>query len=272
VVRYFRWIASCSGREPFEPLCRRGKAQALGRGVEAAGAKIGRTDPAKDPKGALTVELLKKADQPEVAKSVLEHSTVLPEEALVKKIQMGALDVGFFYSVETTDAGLTAIDLPAGITPKAIYTLTILQNAPNPSGAQNFVSFVLGAKGSALLKEHGLALTHPQLTGPDTAVPQAIPLLGKWKSGQIRQSEAAAIRRAEGMSRDPANAGRSHSSVQAIRTLASFRTRSYWRSLAVCRKIWVSCDHGLTAASCDRHFHQRHGNKLPHFQAPGRSE
>ena len=111
---------------------------------------------------------------------MLEHSTVLPEEALVKKIQMGALDVGFFYSVETTDAGLTAIDLPAGITPKAIYTLTILQNAPNPSGAQNFVSFVLGAKGSALLKEHGLALTHPQLTGPDTAVPQAIlSLLGK---------------------------------------------------------------------------------------------
>ena len=42
------------------------------------------------------------------------------------------------------------------------------------------------------------------------------------------QSEAAAIRRAEAMSRDPANAGgRSHSSVQAIRTLASFRTRLY---------------------------------------------
>ena len=41
------------------------------------------------------------------------------------------------------------------------------------------------------------------------------------------QSEAAAIRRAEGMSRDPANAGRLHSSVQAIRTLVSFRTRLY---------------------------------------------
>jgi hypothetical protein len=41
------------------------------------------------------------------------------------------------------------------------------------------------------------------------------------------QSEAAAIRRAEGMSRDPANEGRSHSRVQAIRTLASFWTRSY---------------------------------------------
>jgi molybdate/tungstate transport system substrate-binding protein len=143
------------------------------------GVKIGRTDPAKDPKGALTVELLKKADKP-VAKSVLEHSAVLPEEALVKKVQTGELDVGFFYSVETTDAGLTIIDLPLGISPKAIYTLTILQNAPNPDGAQQFVSFLLGSKATALLKEHGLALTRPQLTGPDTSVPQAIrSLLGK---------------------------------------------------------------------------------------------
>jgi hypothetical protein len=43
---------------------------------------------------------------------------------------------------------------------------------------------------------------------------------------QGSQSEAAAIRRAEGMSRLPMR-GRSHSSVQAIRTLANFRTRSY---------------------------------------------
>jgi molybdate/tungstate transport system substrate-binding protein len=144
------------------------------------GAKIGRTDPAKDPKGALTVEFLKKADKPELAKSVLEHSSVLPEEALVKTIQSGELDVGFFYSIETTDAGLTSIDLPAGITPKAIYTLTILQNAFSPDGAQKFVLFLLGPKGSELLKEHGLSLTRPQLTGPDPSVPQAIrSLVGK---------------------------------------------------------------------------------------------
>jgi molybdate/tungstate transport system substrate-binding protein len=98
----------------------------------------------------------------------------------VKKIQSGDLDVGFFYSVETTDAGLTAIDLPPGITPKAIYTLTIPENAPNPNGAERFVSFLLGSKGSALLKEHGLSLTHPQLAGPDTSVPKAIrSLLGQ---------------------------------------------------------------------------------------------
>ena len=122
------------------------------------GIKIGRTDPAKDPKGTLTVEFLKKADKPELATSVLEHSSVLPEEALVQKIQTGELDVGFFYSVETTDAGLTAIDLPAGITPKAIYTVTILQNAPDPDGAQKFVSFLLGSKGSALRQKKAIYL------------------------------------------------------------------------------------------------------------------
>ena len=50
------------------------------------GVKIGRTDPAKDPKGALPVEFLKKADKPELAKLVLDHSSVLPEETLVQKI------------------------------------------------------------------------------------------------------------------------------------------------------------------------------------------
>jgi molybdate/tungstate transport system substrate-binding protein len=76
-------------------------------------------------------------------------STSLPEEELVKKIQAGELDVGLFYSVQMTDAGLTAIDVRAGITPKAIYTLTILQSAPSPDDAQKFVLFLLGSKSNA---------------------------------------------------------------------------------------------------------------------------
>jgi len=48
----------------------------------------------------------------------------------------------------------------------------IPQNAPNPNGAEQFVSFLLGSKGSALLKEHGLSSTQP--AGQDTSVPQAI--------------------------------------------------------------------------------------------------
>jgi molybdate/tungstate transport system substrate-binding protein len=144
------------------------------------GVKIGRTDPAKDLKGAFTIEFLEQADKPDLAKSVLEKSSVLPEETLVKKIRADELDVGFFYSVETKGAGLTAIDLPGDIAPKAIYTITILQNASNPDGAQKFVSYLLGSKGSALLKERGLSLTHPELSGQGASAPQAIrSLLGK---------------------------------------------------------------------------------------------
>jgi hypothetical protein len=40
---------------------------------------------------ALTVEFLKKADKPELAKLVLDHSSVLPEETLVQKIQAANL-------------------------------------------------------------------------------------------------------------------------------------------------------------------------------------
>jgi molybdate/tungstate transport system substrate-binding protein len=99
---------------------------------------------------------------------------------LVQKIQAGELDVGFFYSVETTDAGLAAIEFPAAITPKATYTLTILQKAPNPDGGRKFTSFLFGSRGLALLKEHGLSLTDPQLTGSDASVPPAIrSLVGK---------------------------------------------------------------------------------------------
>ncbi len=49
------------------------------------GVKIGRTDPAKDPKGALTVELLKKADKPELAKGVPDHSSVSAGESPAKR-------------------------------------------------------------------------------------------------------------------------------------------------------------------------------------------
>ena len=34
------------------------------------------------------------------------------------------------------ETGLTSIDLPPGLTPKAIYTLTIPQNAANPNGSE----------------------------------------------------------------------------------------------------------------------------------------
>jgi molybdate/tungstate transport system substrate-binding protein len=146
------------------------------------GLKLGRTDPKLDPKGAFTVDLLKRAEtfygQPGLSQRIIgapdNPAQVLPEEALVGRLQTGQLDVGFFYSTEASDAKIAAIKLPDEIPPKAHYTVTILRDAPNPVGAERFVRFLLGSEGRNLLKEHGLELLKPTLSGDASAVPAAI--------------------------------------------------------------------------------------------------
>jgi molybdate/tungstate transport system substrate-binding protein len=146
------------------------------------GIKIGRTDPKLDPKGALTLTLMKQAEtfykSPGLAQKVLgepENSAqVLPEETLVGQLQSGQLDVGFFYSTETADAKIPAINLPPAITPKAVYTVTTLHDAPNATGADQFVAYLLGSHGQNLLKEHGLTLQKMSVSGDASAVPQDI--------------------------------------------------------------------------------------------------
>ena len=146
------------------------------------GIKIGRTDPKLDPKGSLTLTLMNQAEtfyrSPGLAQQVLgppdNPEQVLPEETLIGRLQSGQLDAGFFYSTETADARIPALSLPAAITPKAVYTVTILRNAPNPAGAERFVAFLLGGDGRELLKQHGLTLQKPAVAGDANAVPQDI--------------------------------------------------------------------------------------------------
>jgi molybdate/tungstate transport system substrate-binding protein len=146
------------------------------------GIRIGRTDPKLDPKGALTVALMNKADAyyklSGLAQQVLgapeNPAQVLPEETLVGRLQSGQLDVGFFYSTETASAKIPAVHLPAEITPKAVYTATTLRNALNPQGAISFVGFLLGLQGRTVMTENGLDVQKPALAGTVTAVPSQI--------------------------------------------------------------------------------------------------
>jgi molybdate/tungstate transport system substrate-binding protein len=146
------------------------------------GIRIGRTDPKLDPKGALTIALMNKAEAyykvPGLAQRVLGASEnpaqVLPEETLVGRLQSGQLDVGFFYSTETASAKIPAVRLPAEIIPKAVYTATILRGAPNVPGAVDFVSFLLGPQGKMVMTENGLDVVTPSLAGTMTAVPAQI--------------------------------------------------------------------------------------------------
>jgi molybdate/tungstate transport system substrate-binding protein len=146
------------------------------------GIRIGRTDPKLDPKGALTLDLLRSAETkykiPDLSQKVLgapeNPAQVLPEETLVGRLQSGQLDVGFFYSTETSDAKIPAIALPADIAPKASYTITILRDVPNPTGANQFLTFLLGPEGQGLMKEHGLTVQKFTLSGDTSAVPANI--------------------------------------------------------------------------------------------------
>jgi molybdate/tungstate transport system substrate-binding protein len=155
--------------------------------LQEPGIKIGRTDPKIDPKGALTVTLMQQAEthynSPGLAQKIIgapdNAAQVLPEETLVGRLQSGEIDAGFFYSTETVDAKMPAVTLPAEIAPKAVYTVTILHNAPNADGADKFVAFLLGPDGQSVLKEHGLAAQKPALTGDAASVPQDVQALLK---------------------------------------------------------------------------------------------
>lgn len=146
------------------------------------GIRIGRTDPKLDPKGARTLALMNRAEAyykiPGLARQVLgapdNPAQVLPEETLVGRLQSGQLDAAFFYSTETSDAGIPAIRPPAVITPTAVYTVTIPRDAPDPRGAEQFVARLLGAAGRKLMQQHGLVLAKPVLTGTAAAAPPDI--------------------------------------------------------------------------------------------------
>lgn len=150
--------------------------------LEEPGIRIGRTDPKLDPKGTLTVQLLKRAEafyrQPGLARRVLgpenNAAQVFPEEALVGRLQSGQLDCGFFYSTETADARIPAVSLPQSIAPKAVYTIAILDDAPDRQAADEFAAFLLGASGRRLLSEHGLSLQPLKLVGDAASVPRSV--------------------------------------------------------------------------------------------------
>ncbi len=150
--------------------------------LQQPGVRIGRTDPKLDPKGALTVQLLDHAEQvyaqPGLARRVLgdpqNPDQVRPEETLVGGLQSGQIDVGFFYSTETTDLHIASVPLPPEVALSAHYTATVLRDAPNAQGAARFVAFLLGPEGRRVMLQHGLDVVSPTVSGDVAAVPPTI--------------------------------------------------------------------------------------------------
>ncbi len=144
--------------------------------ITQPGIRVGRTDPKLDPKGKLTVEAMDAAagalHRPSL-RSALSRFQVFPEEDLVGRLRAGQLDAGFFYTVEADAQHIPNV----AITPahaSATYTITILKGAPNPKGAEAFLSYFLGPRGKPILSSGGLTLTPLTLTGPASAPPAGV--------------------------------------------------------------------------------------------------
>ena len=147
--------------------------------LQEPGLRLGRTDPKLDPKGALTVRLLRRAairyDLPGLAHRVLggveNPAQVLPEETLLGRLQSGQLDAGFFYSTETAAAGIPAVRLPRGLTPQALYTVALVRDAPHRRAGVAFIEFLLGPVGRKLMRAQGLRVFAPVASGDERTLP-----------------------------------------------------------------------------------------------------
>lgn len=172
--------------------------------LETPGLRLGRTDPALDPKGVNTLYTVQLAaiyyQQTGLAQGVLgannNPAQIFPEEDLVARLGSGQLDAGFFYLNEVKDAGLPYIALPAQInlgdpteatyyaqasyTPAGgtkqtgkpiLYSVTILSMAKNAVGGDAFVKYLLGSAGHGLLTADGIRPIAIAFSGDASKVP-----------------------------------------------------------------------------------------------------
>lgn len=134
----------------------------LADALSAPGVRVGRTDPAIDPKGARTVQAVtllgRHYHQASFAQNLLARAQMFPEEDLAVRVQTGELDAGFFCSTETAPLGLPAVELPAGtnLANAIVFGIAILPDAAHRQNAQTFLNFMLYGQGKRILEAAGL--------------------------------------------------------------------------------------------------------------------
>jgi len=146
--------------------------------IAQLGFRLGRTDPAVDPKGVLAVTALDEAATtyklPALKTLATETSDVFPEETMVGRLQAGQLDAAFFYEVEAKAADIPTVTLGA-IKLTNPYVVTVVNRAPHEAAAVAFVGYLLSAKAAAILRREGLTVDSPAIRfGPRSAVPSAL--------------------------------------------------------------------------------------------------
>jgi molybdate/tungstate transport system substrate-binding protein len=168
------------------------------------GVRIGRSNPAADPSGYQTLQMLQLANgyyhNPNLSAAVLKNSPASSvaetETSLIAALQSGQIDYLAIYKSTAQEQHLKYIVLPPQInlsdpamaaaygkvsihagslgtlTAKPIiYGLTIPTGAPDAALGQRFISFVLSPAGQAIMRGNGFVVISPALANPQSKVP-----------------------------------------------------------------------------------------------------
>ncbi|HWE32576.1 MAG TPA: extracellular solute-binding protein [Solirubrobacteraceae bacterium] len=178
------------------------------------GVHIGRSNPAADPSGYQILQMLKLAQgyyqDPSISASVLKNSpdssVAETETSLIAALQSGQIDYLAVYRSDALQNHFLYIHLPPqislsdpalaktyatvstqgapGSSVKAkpiIYGLTVPTNAPDPTVGKQFVAFVLGPQGQAIMRANGFVVLSPALASSESALPAPLrPLTRSW--------------------------------------------------------------------------------------------
>ncbi len=170
------------------------------------GMRIGRTDPAIDPKGYRTLIVAELAERlytiPNFRSAVFgaerNPEQTLTDEAILVRLEQGDIDVAFVYGVEATVRSLPTIGLDprinlgdpryaaryatASVTIDGVvrkgepieYAFTIPTRASNPSGGAAFLRYLISTDGRRSLDSAGLQTQTPQFFGDLASVPEGL--------------------------------------------------------------------------------------------------
>ena len=76
--------------------------------------------------------------------------------SLLTKLEAGELDAGIVYLTDViASEEVTGIEIPDDLDLVTDYLIAVVADAPNPTGAEDFVAFVLSAEGQQILATHG---------------------------------------------------------------------------------------------------------------------
>ncbi len=171
------------------------------------GVRIGRSNPAADPSGYQTLQMLQLANayyhDPKLSATVLKNSpdssVAETETSLIAALQSGQIDYLAIYKSTALENHLKYIALPAQINlsdpamaaaygkvtihagslgalpaKPIIYGLTIPSTAPDAALGQKFISFVLSPQGQAIMHGNGFVVISPALASSHGKLPASL--------------------------------------------------------------------------------------------------